>query len=162
MENNVYSYITPTSRDDVRKCLQEEEIVLDLSNESFEPSTMIQSKHALGLIDTEQDAYRLYAKDDSSRLITTYQNTHQPQWKITGGVIFQDNRTLLKLTEDRYCTDENDRTRRNVFPNTSRRRLIELTADGEEKRQIRADTLYSLTLGKRWVKAKSNSLSEIF
>ena len=147
MENNVYSYTTPTHRNDVRKCLQEEEIVLDLSDESFEPSTMIQSKHSLGLIDTEHDAYRLYAKDDSSRLIATYQNTHQPQWKITGGVIFQDNRTLLKLTEDRYCNEETDRTRRNPFSTTARRRLIELDANGEEKRQIQADALYSLALG---------------
>jgi hypothetical protein len=147
MQNNVYCYITPNNKLDIRKCFEEEEIILDFSDESFEPSTMIQSDQSLGLIDTEHDSYRLYAKDDKFRLITTYENLQNEQWKLTGGVVFKDNRSLLKLTEDKYSNDSNDRTKRNRFNNNPRRCLIELTPDGQEKRQIKADTLYSMVLG---------------
>jgi len=108
---------------------------------------MIQSEQSIGLIDTEHDLYRLYKKDDKFRLITTYENLNKQQWKLTGGVIFKDNRTLLKLTEDKCYNDSNDRIKKNRFHNNSRRRLIELTPDGQEKRQIQADTLYSMVLG---------------
>jgi hypothetical protein len=145
MQNNVYCYTPPHNKNDIKKCFQEEEILLDFSDDLFEPSTMIQSEKSIGLIDTEHDSYRLYGKDDKLRLITTYQNLHEQQWKLTGGVIFKDNRSLLKLTEDKYFNTPNDGIRRQKH---SRRRLIELTSDGQEKRQIRADTLYSMVLGK--------------
>lgn len=145
MENNLYCYMTPNTKDEIQSCLQDEEILLDFSDEKFEPTTMIQSNQSIGLIDTENDLYRLYAKDDGFRLISTYQNLDNHKWKVTGGVIFQDNRTLLKLTKDKYS---NDRIKKNGSQNHSQRCLIELTPDGQEKRQIQADTLYSMTLGK--------------
>jgi hypothetical protein len=144
MQNNLYCYMTPNNKNEIQKCLQDEEILLDFSDEQFEPSTMIQSNQSIGLIDTEHDLYRLYKKDDQFRLITTYQNLHNQQWKLTGGVIFKDNRTLLKLTEDKYSNN----SKKNDFHNNPRRCLIELTPDGQEKRQIQADTLYSMVLGK--------------
>ncbi|UJR35745.1 hypothetical protein I4U23_028494 [Adineta vaga] len=148
MANNVYCYMTPNQTSEIRQCLQEEENILDFSEESFEPSTMIQSDHAIGLFDVERDVYRLYSKDDKLRLITTYENSHNQQWKLSGGVIYKDNRSLLKLTEDKYYNNNlNERLRRNKFHNNPRRRLIELTKDGQEKRQIQANTLYSITLG---------------
>jgi hypothetical protein len=147
MQNNVYCYMSPNNKDDIRKCLQEEEILLDFSDELFEPSTMIQSEQSIGLIDTEHDSYRLYGKDDKFRLITTYENVHNQQWKLTGGVIFKDNRSLLKLTEDKCYNDSNGRIQKNRSQNNSRRCLIELTPDGQERRQIQADTLYSMVLG---------------
>jgi hypothetical protein len=145
MQNNFYSYMIPNNENEIHRCLQDEEILLDFSDEQFEPSTMIQSNQSIGFIDTEHDLYRLYKKDDKFRLITTYQNLNNDQWKITDGVIFKDNRTLLKLTEDKYS---NSRIEKNGFHNNLRRCLIELTSDGQEKRRIQADTLYSMVLGK--------------
>jgi hypothetical protein len=150
MDNNVYCYMTPTNENEIGKCLQEEEILLDFTDEQFEPSTMIQSDQSIGLIDTEHDLYRLYTKDDKLRLITTYENSHNQQWKLTDGVIFKDNRTLLKLTEDKCSIDSNDRLKKNGFHNNPRRCLIELTSDGQEKHRIQADTLYSMALGKHF------------
>ncbi|CAF0784797.1 unnamed protein product [Rotaria sordida] len=149
MDNNVYCYMTPNNKNEIQKYLQDEEIILDFSDEQFEPSIMIQSNQSIGLIDTEHDLYRLYAKDDKFRLITTYQNLHNQQWKLTDGVIFKDNRTLLKLTEDKYYNNNsNDRNNnQNKFNNNPRCYLIELTSDGQEKRQIQADKLYSMVLG---------------
>jgi hypothetical protein len=154
MQNNVYCYMTPNNKDEIQKYLQDEEIILDFTDEHFEPSTMIQSNQSIGLIDTENDFYRLYAKDDKFRLITTYQNLHNDKWKLTGGVIFKDNRTLLKLTEDKYSNE--NRIQKNDFHNNPRRCLIELTPDGQEKRQIQADTLYSMVLGKCFFILKKN------
>ncbi|CAF4960336.1 unnamed protein product, partial [Rotaria magnacalcarata] len=133
----------------IMKGEQDEEIVLDFFEEDFEPTSMIQSNESIGLIDSEHDSYRLYAKDDQFRLITTYQNAHNQQWKLTNGVIFKDNRTLLKFIEDKSydVDDSNARNNRNTFHNSPRRCLIELTPDGQEKRQIQADTLYSMVLG---------------
>ncbi|CAF2928693.1 unnamed protein product [Rotaria sp. Silwood2] len=151
MQNNVYCYMTPYNKNEIQKYLQDEEIVLDFSDEQFEPSIMIQSNQSIGLIDPEHDSYRLYAKDNKFRLITTYQNLHNQQWKLTDGTIFKDNRTLLKLTEDKYYdnnSNETNNNNRSRFHNNPRRRLIELTSDGQEKRQIQADTLYSMVLGK--------------
>lgn len=148
MQKNVYSYMMPTSKDDIHKCFQEEEIVLDFLDEDFEPSSMIQSKESIGLIDSENDSYRLYAKDDKFRLISTYENVYSQKWKLTDGVIFKDNRTLLKLIEDKSYDDEHtDRNNRNRFHNSPRRCLLELTPDGQEKRQIQADTLYCMAMG---------------
>jgi hypothetical protein len=96
MQNNVYSYMIPYNENEIRNCLreeEEEEIILDLSEESFQPSIMFQMDQSRGLIDVEQDSYRLYGKDDRFRLITTYQNVHNERQKLTGGVIFKDNRT---------------------------------------------------------------------
>src|SRR4051812_2444705 len=152
MENNVYCYMTPNNKNEIRKCLQDEEIILDFSDENFQPSTMIQSNQSIGLIDTEHDLYRLYKKDDHFQLITTYENQNNQQWKITGGVIFKDNRTLLKLTEDKCSNNQYDKIKKNRFHNNPRRCLIELTPDGQEKRQIQADTLYSMVLGKCFFK----------
>jgi hypothetical protein len=155
MDNNVYCYMAPTNENEIGKCLQEEEIVLDFVHEQFEPSTMIQSDQSIGLIDTEHDLYRLYSKDDKLNLITTYDNSHNQQWKLTGGVIFKDNRTLLKLTEDKGSVDSNDRLKKNGYNNNPRRCLIELTPDGQENRRIQADTLYSMTLGKSFSDQKN-------
>ncbi|CAF0755923.1 unnamed protein product [Rotaria sp. Silwood1] len=149
MQNNVYCYMAPNNKNEIHKYLQDEEIVLDFSDEQFEPSIMIQSNQSIGLIDAEHDSYRLYAKDNKFSLITTYENLHNPEWKLTDGVIFKDNRTLLKLTEDK-CYDNNSHETnngRNKFHNTPRRCLIELTPDGQEKRLIQAETLYSMVLG---------------
>lgn len=149
MQNNVYTYMTPNTNEEVRKCLQDEEIFLDFADESFEPSLMIQSDQSIGLIDVERDAYRLYSKDDQQRLITTYENTHTQRWKLSGGAVFEDDRTLLKLTEDRYYdAQSNERMRANRSHNHPRCRLVELTSNGQEKRQIQAEALYSMTLGK--------------
>ncbi|CAF1358732.1 unnamed protein product [Adineta steineri] len=147
MQNNVYCYMAPNDNKEIQKCLQEEEIIFDFSDELFEPTTMIQSDQSIGLIDIEHDLYRLYAKDDKSRLITTYENSQNHQWKLTDGVIFKDNRSLLKLTEDKYYNNLNDRLKRHKFHNNPRRCLIELTSDGQEKRRIQANTLYSMVLG---------------
>jgi hypothetical protein len=147
MQNNVYSYMIPYNQNEIRNCLQEEEeIILDLSEESFEPSIMFQLDQSIGLIDVEQDSYRLYAKDDRFRLITTYQNIHNERWKLTGGVIFKDNRTLLKLTEDKSYSNMTDRLKRTNSHQHPQRCLIELTPDGEEQRQIQANALYSMVL----------------
>jgi hypothetical protein len=147
MQNNFYCYMTPYHTDEIRTCLQDEEIILDFSDEQFEPTTMIQSDQSIGLIDTEHDLYRLYKKDEQFRLVTTYQNLNNQQWKLTGGVIFKDNRTLLKLTEDKCSKNSNDGIKKNGFHNNPRRCLIEITPDGQETRQIQADTLYSMALG---------------
>ncbi len=148
MQNNVYCYMTPNDNTEIRKYLQEEEIILDFAEESFEPSTMIQSDQSIGLIDVEHDSYRLYAKDDKFRLITSYENSQNQQWKLAGGVIFKNNGTLLKLTEDKYYNNLHDRLKRNRFHDNPRRCLIELSPEGEKKREIQADTLYSMVLGK--------------
>ena len=149
MENLVYSYMTPNHKNEIHQCLQDEEILLDFSEdpESFEPSTMIQSNQSIGLIDSEHDLYRLYDKDDKFRLITTYQNLHTDKWKLSSGLIFKDNRTLLKLTEDKNSDYSNNVNKKNSFHNNPKRCLIELSSDGQETRQIQADTLYSMTLG---------------
>ncbi|CAF4322950.1 unnamed protein product, partial [Rotaria magnacalcarata] len=54
-----------------------------------------------------------------------------------------------KFIEDKSydVDDSNARNNRNTFHNSPRRCLIELTPDGQEKRQIQADTLYSMVLG---------------
>ncbi len=148
LQNTVYCYMAPTNKNEIIKCLQEEEIVLDFSDEQFEPSSMIQSKQSIGLIDPERDSYRLYTKDDSHRLITTYQNLNNERWKLSDGLIFKDNRTLLKLIEDKKYGDPDESNNRNKFYNSPRRCLIEITPDGEEKRLIQANTLYSMVLGK--------------
>lgn len=140
MQNNIYSYRTPFHQDEIHKCFEEEEIVLDFFEDEFEPSTMFQSDQSIGLIDTEHDLYRIYTKDNQLRLMATYDNSQNQSWKLTGGVIFKDNRTLLKLTEDRL--------NKNHFQQNARRCLIELTPNGEEKHRIQADTLYSMVLGK--------------
>jgi len=161
MQNNLYSYMIPNNENEIHRCLQDEEILLDFSDEQFQPSTMIQSYQSIGLIDTEHDLYRLYRKDDKFRLITTYQNINNDKWKLTDGVIFKDNRTLLKLTEDKYSNNLNDRIEKNGFHNNLRRCLIELTSDGQEKRRIQADTLYSMALGK-YFSYKRNFILRIF
>lgn len=141
MQNNVYSYRSPFHQDEIGKCFDEEEIVLNFFEaDQFEPSTMFQSDRSIGLIDTEHDLYRLYTKDHQLRLVTTYENSQNQSWKLTTGMIFKDNRTLLKLTEDRL-------EKTNFHPNP-RRCLIELSPDGEEIRRIQADTLFSMVLGK--------------
>jgi len=140
MDNNLYSYAIPNNKSEIRKCLQEEEILFDFSDEQFEPNIMFQSKESIGLIDSEHDVYRLYKKDDRFRLITTYENSQETNWKLMDGVVFKDNRSLLKLIEDKSSNDRFEKS-------TSRRCLIELTANGEEKHRIQADTLYSMTLG---------------
>lgn len=148
MDNNVYCYMAPNNKDEIRRYLQDEEIYLDFSEEQFEPTTMIQSNQSIGLIDTEHDLYRLYSKDDRFRLINTYQNLNNHKWKITGGVIFKDNRTLLKFTEDKCSNNLTEKIKKTGHQTNPQRCLIELTPDGEEKRQIQADTLYSMVLGK--------------
>ena len=149
MQNNIYCYRTPYHQGEIRKCFEEEEIVLDFFDEQFEPSTMIQSDQSIGLIDTEHDLYRVYTKDNQLQLVTSYENTHNPVWKLTSGVIFKDNRTLLKLTEDQWSNQVNDSSKKNKNPHCNPRRcLIELTANGEEIRRIQADTLYSMVLGR--------------
>ncbi|CAF1074737.1 unnamed protein product [Adineta ricciae] len=147
MENNVYCYMTPNKVDEIRKCLQAEEILLDLSEELFEPSIMIQSDHSIGLIDVERDVYRLYSKDDKLRLITMYENSCNQQWKLTDGVIFKDNRSLLKLSEDICYNSLNERSTGAKSHSNPRRQLMEITSDGQEKRRIQADTLYGIALG---------------
>jgi hypothetical protein len=147
MNNSVYYYAMPNQQVNIRQCFQHEQIVLNFADQLFQPSAMIQSDRLLGLIDTEHDLYRLYVKDNLSQCISEYTNPYGPQWKLTDGVIFSDNRTLLQVTENKYfdvCHPTNERYR----PTSSaRRRLIELTANGNEKRHIQADKLYSMTLG---------------
>ena len=159
MGNNVYSYMTPNHENEIRKCLQDEEILLDFPEEQFEPSTMIQSDQCIGLIDSEHDLYRLYTKDEKLRLITTYDHSHDQQWKLTGGVIFKDNRTLLKVTEDKYSANSNDRVEKNGLHKHPRCCLIELTPDGQENRRIQADALYSMALGEHF--SSDNSVYSI-
>lgn len=140
MENHLYSYMIPNTKSEIRKCLQEEEIVFDFAHEQFEPNMMFQSNQSIGFIDNVRDIYRLYRKDDRFRLITTYENSQENNWKLTDGLIFKDNRSVLRLIEDRSANDRFEKT-------SSRRCLIELTANGEEKHRIHANTLYSMTLG---------------
>lgn len=148
MQNNIYCYRTPYHEGEIRKCFEDEEIVLDFFEEQFEPSTMIQSDQSIGLIDIEHDLYRIYSKDNQLRLVTTYENTHNPSWKLTSGVIFKDNRTLLKLTEDQWSNHANDSSKNKNIHHNPRRCLIEISSNGEEIRRIQADTLYSMVLGK--------------
>ena len=147
MKNNIYSYMIPNNKNEIQKYLHEEEILLDFSNESFEPSLMIQSDQSIGLIDIEHDLYRLYSKDNGFHLITTYQNLNNQGWKITNGVIFKDNRTLLKLTEDKSNDNLNDKNKKDSFHKYPQNRLIELTSNGQEKRQFQADILRSMVIG---------------
>jgi hypothetical protein len=148
MGNNVYCCMSPNHKHETQAYLQEEEIILDFANQSFAPSIMIQSDHSLGLIDTERDEYRLYAKDDQCRLIGTYRNQRDQEWHMTGGVIFKDNRTLLKLTEKKLDQDPNERPKQNRLAANPRQCLVELTSDGQEKHRIQATTLRSILMGK--------------
>ena len=144
MHNHVYAYSCPKNRIHLRKCFEEEEMFLNFNQKFFEPSIMIQSDQSIGLIDTNRDIFRLYAKDDPTHLITIYENPYKPDWKLTGGVIYRDNRTLLKLVQeiDRLCP-----IGLNQFHRIQENRLIELTADGKERRQINVKNLSSMTLG---------------
>lgn len=142
IQNSIYTTHLPNQRAEISKSFQDEEIFLDFPRNSFEPMFLCQSKRSIGLIDAERNLFRLYAKTDRKRLISSYENVCRPQWKMTDGLVFQDDRILLRLT------DQSDGVKgKTNFGQTIRRRLIELTADGEEKREIEANSVYSMTLG---------------
>ncbi|CAF1416398.1 unnamed protein product [Didymodactylos carnosus] len=148
INNSLYYYSLPKTPEQITSYLKNMKIYLDFNetndeNEKFEPNHMAENQQTIGLVDRDSHTIRLYDKN-TKELINTYKNTQQ-SWNISDMIILKDNNLLMTLTENKRNKQVIRKDSR--YRQHSARKLIEISKNGKELREIEANTLNAMTIG---------------